>query len=77
MCPGGWGVPGIPGLLPPLITNGVPGYAKTGLWGIPPPDGKKRHSDTNALSYQDIKWIEPQLSLVKISHYRIICFLIF
>lgn len=47
MCPGGWGVPGIPGLLPPLITNGVPGYAKTGLWGIPPPDGKKRHSDTN------------------------------
>lgn len=42
MCPGGWGVPGIPGLLPPLITNGVPGYAKTGLWGIPPPDGKKR-----------------------------------
>lgn len=42
MCPGGWGVPGIPGLLPPLITNGVPGYAKTGLWGIPPPDGKKK-----------------------------------
>lgn len=25
MCPEGWGVPGIPGLLPPLITNGVPG----------------------------------------------------